>query len=256
MRLWAALAIVLVFVGTAAADEVPPGPFTQAECVACHEQESPDIVSAWRQGPHARADEPVLCTTCHGDLHAGSSERARPNGACLDCHGGPKGSLARSYLTSKHGVIATLEAPRWDWSEPLSSAGYRAPTCAYCHMHEGGHGAGTPEDMEAACIDCHSLRFVRTTFDAARGALEIGRLKVREAREAVVGAEGLDLAAREALGAKVARMEGETLGALRAGLAHHSPDYQWWYGQAALDGDLIRIKAAIMRALRRGGPGS
>jgi len=30
-------------------------------------------------------------------------------------------------------------------------------------------------------------------------------------------------------------------------------DYQWWYGQPALDGDLLRIKAAATRIARRAG---
>ncbi|NQU62105.1 MAG: hypothetical protein HQ512_13325 [Rhodospirillales bacterium] len=38
---------------------------------------------------------------------------------------------------------------------------------------------------------------------------------------------------------------------LRLGFAHHSPDYQWWYGQAALDGDLLRVKAAASRLRRQ-----
>ena len=33
-------------------------------------------------------------------------------------------------------------------------------------------------------------------------------------------------------------------------LAHQSPDYQWWLGQAALDGSLLRIKGALGEARR------
>ncbi len=29
------------------------------------------------------------------------------------------------------------------------------------------------------------------------------------------------------------------------GVVHQSPDYQWWHGQPALDGDLIKIKGLI-----------
>jgi len=29
------------------------------------------------------------------------------------------------------------------------------------------------------------------------------------------------------------------------GVGHQSPDYQWWHGQPALDGDLLRIKGAL-----------
>jgi hypothetical protein len=32
---------------------------------------------------------------------------------------------------------------------------------------------------------------------------------------------------------------------VRLGAGHQSPDYQWWHGQPALDGDLLRIKGLI-----------
>jgi hypothetical protein len=32
---------------------------------------------------------------------------------------------------------------------------------------------------------------------------------------------------------------------VRLGVGHQSPDYQWWHGQLALDGDLLRIKGLI-----------
>jgi hypothetical protein len=34
-------------------------------------------------------------------------------------------------------------------------------------------------------------------------------------------------------------------------VGHQSPDYQWWHGQPALDGDLIRIRDAMDEARRR-----
>jgi hypothetical protein len=34
------------------------------------------------------------------------------------------------------------------------------------------------------------------------------------------------------------------------GVGHQSPDYQWWHGQPALDGDLLRIKDAIFELYR------
>ena len=40
------------------------------------------------------------------------------------------------------------------------------------------------------------------------------------------------------------------LGNVRLGAGHQSPDYQWWHGQAALDGDLIRLRDAVARASR------
>jgi hypothetical protein len=37
---------------------------------------------------------------------------------------------------------------------------------------------------------------------------------------------------------------------VRLGAGHQSPDYQWWHGQAALDGDLIRLRDAVALAWR------
>jgi hypothetical protein len=39
---------------------------------------------------------------------------------------------------------------------------------------------------------------------------------------------------------------------VRLGAGHQSPDYQWWQGQPALDGDLIRLRGAVAQALREG----
>ena len=37
---------------------------------------------------------------------------------------------------------------------------------------------------------------------------------------------------------------------VRLGAGHQSPDYQWWHGQPALDGDLIRLREVVARAAR------
>ncbi|MEO5337849.1 MAG: cytochrome c3 family protein [Magnetospirillum sp. WYHS-4] len=192
------------------AGEVPPGPFTEPECLGCHE------------GYLAKAHGG--CIGCHGDRH-GQLPQVRKSQACIACHDGP---AARSHQTSKHGVIETLEGRRWDWSKPLAEANQRAPACAYCHRPHGR------ADKEAVCLDCHSPRFVATVAESAKRSLEIGHLKLEEGR-----AVGGDPAALE-----------KSFSALSFGLAHHSPDFQWWYGHAALDGDLIRLKAAVTRQRR------
>ena len=83
--------------------------------------------------------------------------------------------------------------------------------------------------------------------------MEIGLLKVREAEAAIRSfTHGAKISETEmsTLNAMLSRMRNGTLTNLRLGLGHHSPDYQWWYGQAALDGDLLRIKALITRFRR------
>jgi hypothetical protein len=86
---------------------------------------------------------------------------------------------------------------------------------------------------------------------AAQRGLAIGEMKRREA-EAL-----LDLARKEMTATELARIEkllatlrDENLRDLRLGLGHQSPDYQWWLGQAALDGSLLRIKGALGEARR------
>lgn len=149
--------------------------------------------------------------------------------------------MGRSHLTSKHGVIVALESPRWDWNQPLAEAAYRAPTCAYCHLHHGAHAGADPE---TACPQCHSPRFVETMVQAAERTVAIGRRKVEEAERTVAAAPDVpDLAPL------LERLR-KSQAALRVGAAHGSPDFQWWYGQAALDGDLLRLKAAVTRFRR------
>lgn len=170
---------------------------------------------------------------------------------CIACHGGETGATARSYALSKHGIIARLE---------LESN--RAPRCATCHVPAAGHretgyrgpwtldSAGEParirEALNEACGRCHAPRYVAEL--AANGArmLEIGRMKLRE------GAQLVALARRETdpetlaiVAGHFKTMQDVHLRNLWLGVAHQSPDYQWWHGQAALDGDLIRIKGAL-----------
>ena len=67
----------------------------------------------------------------------------------------------------------------------------------------------------------------------------------------------MEAARKETAGEELARIEklfatlrDKNLRDLRLGLAHQSPDYQWWLGQAALDGSLLRIKGALGEARR------
>ncbi len=277
MRTTVFLGLFLIFAAPVSAEELPPGEFTNRSCVDCHEKETPDPVSQWRASAHAPAA--ADCVACHGDRHDGSAARARPNDACTDCHGGLDSSVVRSYVTSKHGVIATIEGNQWDWSRRLAEANYRTPTCAYCHLYDGRHDVGrviapwapwTPlgkgdraafeearENAEAPCLDCHSPRYVEVLFAAGDRGMDIGRRKMREAQALLDGLAGSENAGE--LRRLVKDMESKSLKSLWHGTVHQSPDYQWWFGQAALDGDLVRIKAAVSRRQRKrtlsgGGP--
>lgn len=244
MRLLLSLLILAIFLPRAGWGEgIAEGPHANDACIDCHRTENPELVAAWEQSPHGTTTD---CVACHGAYHAAlKMARARKNAACDGCHGGPE---SHSYAVSKHGVIAALEGDRWDWRQPLSDGNYRAPTCAYCHMHQGEHGSlGEPE---APCLECHSPRLTSTWFSSGKRMVAIGAMKVREA-EGVLAQEGWAPVMREKAEARLKKMAGEHLRNVRLGLGHQSPDYQWWRGHPALDGDLLRIKGFYGRARRQ-----
>ncbi|MBI5898596.1 MAG: hypothetical protein HZB40_05170 [Rhodocyclales bacterium] len=168
---------------------------------------------------------------------------------CVECH---EDGAKKSWALSKHGVIFQLEAGR---------ERRRAPDCAGCHRVEAttptvphyGKKASREHAREAAqdsCRACHSPRYTTGQNAAAQRGIEIGLMKRREAAALLASARketsGPELARIEAL---YVALEGN-LRDLRLGLAHQSPDYQWWLGQAALDGSLLRIKGALGEARR------
>lgn len=238
----ATLAIAWPALAEDARQAVGDGPFAQQDCVECHAARDPALVAQWRTGPHASAAD---CVACHGDRH-GALPAARADSACTSCH---EGAVAHSYATSKHGVLVRIGRP--DWSRPLQRGEQRAPGCTYCHLHDRDHGdtmdaARGLEVREWVCAGCHAPRFVREQLDAGERLTAIADLKVAEAEQ---------IAARHtAVADAVADLLSSTrkhLRNVRLGAGHQSPDYQWWHGQPALDGDLIRLRDAVARATRQ-----
>lgn len=220
---------------------VAEGSFTQDECVECHAARDPALVAQWRTGPHASTAD---CVACHGERHGGLPA-ARADAVCTGCH---DGAVAHSYATSKHGVLVRIGRP--DWTRPLQRGLHRAPGCAYCHLHDRDHGdtmdpARGPEVREWVCSGCHAPRYVREQLEAGERLTGTAALKVQEADA---------IAAREPRAATaIADLLASTrthLRNVRLGAGHQSPDYQWWHGQPALDGDLIRLRDAVARAAR------
>ncbi len=239
----ALLATMVLAEGGVWPEPVAEGPFTQAECLGCHAARDPALVAQWRAGPH---DAKVDCVACHSDRH-GALPIARTDAACTGCHAG---AVAHSYATSKHGVLVRIGRP--DWTQPLSRGNYRAPGCAYCHLHEADHGdTMDPERGPAVrdwiCSACHAPRYVREQLAAGERLADIARLKRVEAQGVAArhpeGAAGL----ADLLDAADRHLRNVHLGA-----GHQSPDYQWWHGQPAMDGDLIRLRGALAQALREG----
>lgn len=250
--------VLLLAWGGANAAERRNGPVDAALCVSCHAEFQPALVQAWRSSGHGAAQ--ASCVSCHGTVHDGGV-RARQQSACIGCHGGAKAPAVHSYSTSKHGVIVTIEGRDWDWTQSLRAANYRAPNCAYCHFHAGEHDTrrliGNAGDVGAAerardaaravCYDCHAPRYVGRLEDAGARMLDIARMKQREADALVEDARVAypDDELAEAL-RLLARMQGHVTN-VRLGVGHQSPDYQWWHGHPALDGDLLRIKGELSR---------
>lgn len=230
-----------------------------SDCLACHRERNARLVADWQKSRHNLAD--LDCRSCHGAKHDGTmAAQARRNEACTGCHA----RESSSYTLSKHGVIATLEAKRMDFTQPLRDGNFRAPTCAYCHLHSGNHNIGaeifpllpkagceaTPGDTSQAearavpCRECHSPRFVETWFLSGDQMLSIGRMKVREAMAVVTKTDDLNGDLADTIRIIQQRMT-DHLSNVRLGVGHQSPDDQWWHGQPALDGDLLRIKSIL-----------
>jgi hypothetical protein len=243
-RLYILVGLSLGAVGIANADapQIPAGPFSQAQCLECHSVRDAALVAQWRAGPHGKTAD---CVACHGERH-GARPAARTDTACTRCH---DGAVAHSYATSKHGVLVRIGRP--DWTQPLERGRHRAPGCAYCHLHDRDHGdtmdaSRGPEVREWVCGGCHAPRFVREQLDAGERLTAIAELKVEEAEQ---------IAARHPAGpgalADLLASTRRHVRNVRLGAGHQSPDYQWWHGQPALDGDLIRLRDAVARATRQ-----
>jgi mono/diheme cytochrome c family protein len=98
----------------------------------------------------------------------------------------------------------------------------------------------------SGCGACHAPRYVSEQLAAAKRSLAIGEMKLREAQAVAAAArDELQGEAPARIEALLAAMRDEHLRDLRLGLGHQSPDYQWWLGQASLDGSLLRIKGAL-----------
>lgn len=249
----------------------PGGTFNNANCVACHEKRNNELVKAWQASAHAKPSNnkktaAAGCVACHGNSHADAAANARKDASCRQCHGEEKAPVVHSYATSKHGIIVRLEQKEWDWLQPLRQANYRAPGCAYCHLHQGEHNvsnAVTPlipsaktktqvnEKMRPVCQDCHSPRYVSELSANGERMLEIGRMKWREANAVIDQArKAMPKTDPKELDPLLVTMK-KHLKNLKLGVAHQSPDYQWWHGHPALDSDLIQIKGAVGRLYRQ-----
>jgi hypothetical protein len=230
------------------------------ECIQCHQKLNNSLIKKWQNSAHASTDPVVDCVSCHGKLHKDMVINSRRDETCIECHGGKKDPVVHSYSSSKHGTLMQLEKNSYDWSRTFELANYRAPGCGYCHMYQSNHDVSATvrhdlmndqgieevqDETRAVCQDCHSPRYITDLFTNGESMLEIARKKVRETEDIIKQAAN-SFTDAELMPAKIQfkKMQ-KHLRNVYLGIGHQSPDYQWWHGQPALDGDLLRIKDSI-----------
>lgn len=244
---------------------IPSGNIDNQTCIECHEKINPQLINDWKNSIHARTQPVIDCVSCHGSLHKKIAAHARPDKTCIECHGGDKSPAVHSYTSSKHGIIMRLEKNTYDWQQPLAQANYRAPGCSYCHMHDSNHNINSLSraslmDKKAAdnnetsirsvCQDCHAPRYITRLLVNGENMLEIARKKVREGNGLIEQASALFSESELKPARQLMEKMQHHLKNVYLGVAHQSPDYQWWHGHPALDGDLIKIKGIVSELYR------
>jgi hydroxylamine dehydrogenase len=195
-------------------------------CDPCHAQAGATDAQFWSEEQKKYIDTSSLpyrngCIACH-TRHSFSLEEARKPEACYTCHMGPDHPNYEAYMSSKHGSIYVARGKGWDWTRPMSEAGWDAPTCAYCHMVYVGADGGktsshnmtrkiiwgmgaqaaagalqditvTPEnqakrnEMIKVCLTCHSEDKARGYLESADAHKLAGDALVVEARGILAG---------------------------------------------------------------------
>lgn len=124
------------------------GVFEGELCVQCHEGITPGIVADWRASRHARSDNPVYCSGCHGSDHR---QLHLPTPAvCANCH------------KKQHGEF--LDEARY---------GFPSHVLAMERAVDAPHFADKPKAEVQSCVQCHSVAtkcdscHTRHRFDAA-----------------------------------------------------------------------------------------
>jgi len=252
-------------VSIAADGSAPSGVLNNEQCIQCHEKIDAVLTGQWRNSAHAKSKTLVDCVACHGAFHDSAAIRARQDQACIECHGGEKDPVVHSYASSKHGVLVKMEATQYDWTKPLAMANYRSPGCAYCHMYAAEHDVSVSvrqdimqhseavqDTMRAVCTDCHAPRYITRLLENGEAMLEIARKKVREV-DALIAQAATEFSEQQLSPIRQQRLKMQQhLVNVSLGAGHQSPDYQWWHGQPALDGDLLRIKGMISELRQQG----
>ena len=136
-------------------------PAASQDCVNCHKETSPNIVSDWQLSNHSQSD--VDCSTCHGDGHTGPYDVGKATipspETCAECHD----EQVTQFKKGKHAFAwAAMKAmPTSHWLPMALTEGMKG--CGGCHkvglksvddlkkLSEEGVGFG-----RASCDACHT----------------------------------------------------------------------------------------------------
>lgn len=140
----------------------------QGNCVACHSQTTPNIVTDWKNSKHSEAS--VGCEVCHGDQHTSAQDVAKVKiptpDSCAQCH---QNQVAQ-YLKGKHSKawVAMNAMPTIHYQPMMLIEGLKG--CGACHKIGTKSEADIRELQKtsggfgvAGCDSCHT----RHTFSVA-----------------------------------------------------------------------------------------
>ena len=137
----------------------------QQNCLACHEQITPQVVQDWRSSRHGESANDVTCSVCHGSDHsnAGDVEQARIPTAkrCRFCHE----KEWQSFQQGKHALAwkSKEKFPDYHYSRENGKPASQEKSCAQCHKI-GTKPASTTERLwreqgiqgANSCSNCHT----------------------------------------------------------------------------------------------------
>ena len=118
-------------------------PVAAQDCIECHQQVSPGIVTDWQLSKHS--DNSVDCTVCHGDEHVSMTDFTNvliptPD-TCADCHS----TQVEQFGKGKHAIAwASFNAMPTTHALPVAlTQGMKG--CGGCHKI----GLKSEEDIAA-----------------------------------------------------------------------------------------------------------
>jgi hypothetical protein len=100
-------------------------------CVSCHTQETPRIVTDWKNSAHFGAE--VSCDACHGDGHMSAADVANVETVTADSCGACHETQLGQFSKGKHAVAwAAYEAMPTTHALPMA-LGQGMKGCGGCH---------------------------------------------------------------------------------------------------------------------------